>query len=116
MNSIYFHPTIKNPQTLCPYFTLKSDQKSEQIFDEKTSYRWSSSYANFIRANFIDAIFKNIHKYLPFANFWLFISLVQFFGQKIALMKKIAKNSHNANCSNETNSQKIALAKYLANT
>ena len=59
---------------------------------------------------------KTFHKYLPFANFWLFISLVQFFGQKIALMKKIAKNSHKANFSNETNSQKIALAKYLANT
>ena len=31
--------------------------------------------------------FKTFHKYLPYANFGLFISLVQFFGQKIA--KKI---------------------------
>jgi hypothetical protein len=32
--------------------------------------------------------FKTFHKYLPYANFGLFISLVQYFGQKIA--KKIA--------------------------
>ena len=34
--------------------------------------------------------FKTFLKYLPYANFWLFISLVQFFAifaQKIALMK-----------------------------
>ena len=30
--------------------------------------------------------FKTFHKYLPYANFGLFISLVQFFGQNIWLM------------------------------
>ena len=33
-------------------------------------------------------IFKTFHKYLPYANFGLFISLVRFLGQKIA--KQIA--------------------------
>jgi hypothetical protein len=49
--------------------------------------------------------FKTFHKYLPYANFGLFISLVQFFGQKnsqkIALMKSM--------------SLKFALGKCLAN-
>jgi hypothetical protein len=52
--------------------------------------------------------FKTFHKYVPYPNFGLFIS-VQFFGQKIA------QNLHKANRGNEINSQKIALAKYLAN-
>ena len=34
-------------------------------------------YANFVSANFITAIFETFHKYLPYANFELFISLVQ---------------------------------------
>ena len=28
--------------------------------------------------------FETFHKYSPYANFWLFISVVPFFGQKIA--------------------------------
>ena len=52
--------------------------------------------------------FKTFYKYLPYANFGLFISLVQFFGQKIA------HNLHKVNRSNEINSQKIALAIYFA--
>ena len=31
--------------------------------------------------------FKTFHKYLPYANFGLFISLVRFFGQNIWLMR-----------------------------
>ena len=44
-------------------------------------------------------------RYFPHANFGLFFSLVQFFGQNIT----------NKNHTNEINSQKIALPKYLAN-
>ena len=44
----------------------------------------SLSDANFISAHFITFIFQNI-PYLLYANFGLFISLMQFFGQKIAI-------------------------------
>jgi len=53
------------------------------------------SYANFITANSILQFFKTFHRYLPYASFGLFISLVPIFGQK--------------------SSQKIAQTKYLGN-
>ena len=56
----------------------------------------------------LSRFFKTFHKYLPHANSGLFISLVQFFGQKII------KNLHKTNRSNEINSQKIAFAQYFA--
>ena len=52
---------------------------------------------------------KTFHKYLPYTNFEISISLVQFFGEKIAQIL------HKANCSDKLNSLKIALQKYLAN-
>ena len=50
--------------------------------------------------------FKTFHKYLPYlCEFWAiyFISAIfwLFFVQKIALVKKIAQNSHMVNCRNE---------------
>ena len=59
------------------------------------TYWGFSPYAYFISANFITAIFQTFHKYLPYANFGLFISLVQFFGQK--------------NSTNEINEPKICI-------
>ena len=38
--------------------------------------------------------FKTFHKYLPYANFGLFISLVQFFGQNIWLMRFFGYSFH----------------------
>ena len=41
--------------------------------------------------------FKTFHKYLPYANFGLFISLVQFFGQNIWLMQFFGYSFHYCN-------------------
>ena len=38
-----------------------------------------------MRISFV-RFFKTFQKYFPYANFWLFISLVQFFVQNIGLM------------------------------
>ena len=59
------------------------------------------SYRGFSRISLVRIsllhFLKTFHKYLPYANFGLFISLAQFFGQKIA-----------KNRTNEINSPKFA--------
>ena len=84
-----------------------SGQQSLKVFEY-----FGTEGARFMRISLVQISLlrfcKTFHKYLPYANFGVFISLLQFFGQKIA------QNSYKANLSIEINSQKIALAKYFA--